>query len=191
MSVVEQLARLRKRSGVSLAELAARTGLQASNLSAIEHGRRDPRISTTVDWAHGLGAEVLVIGTHGRATDSRCAEAIRGYVEAADGASAYRAFVQLNDDLAGSSPFDQVLLVAAPPSSIDARWDAAIAGLVEWRLRQKRAPTPAWAADLTGDPNWRWAPGEGTRLFEADPDQVPPRLLERGIWIEQGELESA
>lgn len=70
---------------------------------------------------------------------------------------ALRVAFQLHDDLTAVPPFVLGALVAAPvPSTEDARFDALVAGLVEWHTEQHRLPVPPWVhePDRTVTPPW-------------------------------------
>jgi transcriptional regulator with XRE-family HTH domain len=54
------IARVRRTSGLSQAELARRSGLQQSVLSAYEHGRRQPSVSALARIARSAGLELAV-----------------------------------------------------------------------------------------------------------------------------------
>jgi transcriptional regulator with XRE-family HTH domain len=51
---------IRRESGLSQAELARRTGIQRSVLSAYEHGRRQPSVTALARIAGAAGLEVRV-----------------------------------------------------------------------------------------------------------------------------------
>lgn len=191
MSVVEQIADSRKRRGITAAQVAERTGLQTSNLYAIEHGRRSPTVETLERAAAGLGLRLVAVDVGDRALVTDIGDAIARYES--DGAEepAYRVFMQLNDHLVASSASTQVLLTYTPPRHISPEWDAAIAALVEWRLRQKDAPIPDWVEENSGLGVGHWAPWPSVRYIDADPALIPGPFLRRGIWVEAGELESA
>lgn len=55
MSVGEQIRQLRRESGLTLEEVAQKAGMQASNLSDIEKGKRDIRTKTLERIAAALG----------------------------------------------------------------------------------------------------------------------------------------
>ncbi len=57
----EQLKILRKRQGMSQAELGRHLGLAQSHISSIESGRTDPRLSTLCELAKLLGQEFMLI----------------------------------------------------------------------------------------------------------------------------------
>jgi transcriptional regulator with XRE-family HTH domain len=54
------IAQIRRTSGLSQAELARRSGLQSSVLSAYEHGRRQPSVSALARIARAAGLELAV-----------------------------------------------------------------------------------------------------------------------------------
>jgi transcriptional regulator with XRE-family HTH domain len=62
----ELISEIRRTSGLSQAELARRTGIQRSVLSAYEHGRRQPAVAAIarIAWAAGLDLRL------GRSSDS-------------------------------------------------------------------------------------------------------------------------
>lgn len=49
-----RLARQRQRQGLSMRALAERAGMHSSEISRLENGQRDPRLSTTVRLAQAL-----------------------------------------------------------------------------------------------------------------------------------------
>ncbi len=54
------IAQIRRTSGLSQAELARRSGLQSSVLSAYEHGRRQPSVAALARIAHAAGLELEI-----------------------------------------------------------------------------------------------------------------------------------
>ncbi|MGO9488077.1 MAG: helix-turn-helix domain-containing protein [Solirubrobacteraceae bacterium] len=56
----ELIAEIRRSSGLSQAELARRSGLQASVLSAYEHGHRQPSVSALARIARAAGRELEI-----------------------------------------------------------------------------------------------------------------------------------
>lgn len=191
MSIIGQIADSRKRRGITAAQVAARSGLQTSNLYALESGRRSPTVGTLERAAAGLGLRLVAVDVGNQALVTDIAEAIIRYEHDGEEESAYRAFIQLNNQLVKSSAITQVLLTAAPPRHIGPGWDATIAALVEWRLYQKDAPIPSWVNENTGLAEGHWAPWPSIRYIDADIDLVPWPFRRRRIWLEAGELESA
>lgn len=58
LALGEQLSRARKSRGITLEELAGKISISKGNLSEIERGKRDPRYSTLLAIAAGLGTDV-------------------------------------------------------------------------------------------------------------------------------------
>jgi transcriptional regulator with XRE-family HTH domain len=56
----ELLAAIRRTSGLSKAELARRSGIQPSVMSAYEHGRRQPSVSALARIARAAGLELEI-----------------------------------------------------------------------------------------------------------------------------------
>ncbi len=54
------IAKIRERSGLTQAELARRSGLQSSVLSAYEHGRRQPSVAALARIARAAGLEIEI-----------------------------------------------------------------------------------------------------------------------------------
>lgn len=183
----EALQRARANSSLSLRALAERTGIAAANLSVIENGRRDPTATTAERVARALGVEFLAIDTRGRVTAAATADAIK---HASSPQVAYRAFLQLANDLQASSAFDRVILAAERPASVNTRWDDAIAGLVEWSLEKAHAPVPEWVGARVGDADTVWEPQRASTpiAVHADIRRAPEPLRRRGIAIEEEEL---
>ena len=61
LNIVESLRIARKSRGMSQRELGARVGLTQAQISRIEGGRVDPRLSSAVELARGLGVEVMLV----------------------------------------------------------------------------------------------------------------------------------
>lgn len=51
------VARLRRKKKLSQAQVSQRTGIHFTEISRIEHGLRDPRLSMIVRLARGLGVK--------------------------------------------------------------------------------------------------------------------------------------
>jgi transcriptional regulator with XRE-family HTH domain len=66
----ELIAQVRRESGLSQTEIARRTGIHSSVLSAYEHGRRQPSVAALARIAAAAGAELrLTPSVDGAATE--------------------------------------------------------------------------------------------------------------------------
>lgn len=188
MSIVRQVATLRKREGVPGTLVAQRAGTGASNIYAIEHGRRDPSASTLERIAEAAGVRLLAFPAQGAAFVSETAALLRERAVSGDNAAAYRQLIQISDDIERVTPTTASLLAYIQPPQIDPGWEAAIAGVVEWQLTQKGAPRPEWLRSYGLGVDRRWEPLPAG--YEIDPIDVPEPLRRRNVWIQQSELDS-
>ncbi|MWV58949.1 helix-turn-helix domain-containing protein [Rathayibacter sp. VKM Ac-2754] len=184
MTLIRAMRNARVQNGWSLRKAAAKSGLAAPNLSAIETGRRGATVGTLERVAESLGLVFVPVQSGGRATVADAVESIRGQ----DDSTAYRVLIQVADDLSAVEPFVRALLAAERPAAVSPRWDAAVAGIVEWRLAAVGLPSPAWVVETAGDVGWRWVPSSGPLPVRTD--RVPAPLLRRGVLLEADELVS-
>lgn len=56
--IVFKIRELRKKQGLTLIDLAQRSGISKSEISEIETGKRDPRFSTIVNLAEALNVSI-------------------------------------------------------------------------------------------------------------------------------------
>jgi transcriptional regulator with XRE-family HTH domain len=57
----QTIRRVREREGVSVAALAARTGIDAEEINAIEAGRLDPALDVMIALAEGIGVRLSAL----------------------------------------------------------------------------------------------------------------------------------
>lgn len=55
---IRLMAEIRKAAGVTQDEIAAKMNTQKSNISRLENGKTDPRLSTLFSYARALGLEI-------------------------------------------------------------------------------------------------------------------------------------
>ena len=188
MTVVEGLRRARLASGLTLRAVAQRSGIAEANLSTIEHARRDPTATTIDRLTAALGIRLVPVATGGRPTAADIADIIGTSLRASDETRAYRAAVQLADDLDSADPHLKLLLTTEPARTGDPGWDAFLAAVTEWRLQQAGLPAPDWVRQ-TGTPVAApWSPPGA--ILEARPDHVAEPFLRRGVLVEAAELTS-
>ena len=132
---------------------------------------------------------LLIPTTHPSAVETAARIAIAVHEGSRDGA--FRALLDLSDGLAKEDPLVVAALVVAQPDSTGSRdWDAALSGIVAYRLRQAGLPAALWTNQaITEDAELR-APHLHPLDDAPDASKVPPEFLERGILIEAGTLAS-
>lgn len=57
----ETFRRVREKQGITVADLAARTGIAAQRISALEAGRLDPTYDVMIALADGMGVQVSAL----------------------------------------------------------------------------------------------------------------------------------
>ncbi len=193
MTIVDSLRRARRNAGINLRDAAQRSSVGVTNLSAIEHERRNPTTATAERVAGALGVTFVPVPVRGRTPAAISAAAIAAADDSGDHRLAYRQFIQLADDLIAVDPVTRVMLSAEEPERTGKRWDDAVAALVEYRLTEAGAPLPAWVTRRQGNANVTWEPQRSTRPLpiRADVEKVPDPFRRRGILIEENELLSA
>lgn len=180
----------RAASGLSQSDLSSRSGVAGSSLSLIEHGKREPLVTTLDALLRATRHSIVTVPTV-RSDAAHIASEISDATEASDDAVAFRRFLQLADNLAAERGATRVgLTLTEPAPTGSGHWDAAIAALCEYRLTSDDLPVPDWVAARTGNPEDSWAPRSSVYDIPADPARVPAAFLRRGILIESATLES-
>lgn len=157
----------RKSRRLTQEQLASRSLIDQGSVSRSERGR-DASFETIDRLLAGAGHRLYSAPTR-RDDAATVATEIRRQLNAGDKDRALRALLQLNDNLVAEHGLVRGILgLAEPESTRDPVWDAAIAALVAWRLRDEGIPVPAWV-DLPS----RLLTSH--RILEVDPaDPVPP-----------------
>ncbi len=119
MGIQSSLKQARVRAGLSLTDAAKQSGIQRSNIAAIENGRRDPTASTIEKIASASRVRLIPVKTDGRTSVAEASIALADAVRQDNTRRAYRVLVQVADDLttrtrrtASSSPSSR------PPTSV-------------------------------------------------------------------------
>ena len=180
----------RRVAGLSQTQLAERSGVGASAISQIEAGKRNPSYETVTRLIASTGGQLVAVPTR-IDTAATIALQIAEDLRAGKQAYALRAFIQLNDNLCSVEGSTRLALCITEPALTGSkRWDAALAGLVAYRLRQQGISAPAWANEPSRFLGKVWNISEGVVYLAANPDDVPREFLERRVHIEARDLES-
>jgi transcriptional regulator with XRE-family HTH domain len=170
----------RKSRRLTQQQLADRARIDQSRVSRSERGR-DTDFGTVERLLAGAGHRLYSAPTQ---RDDAAAVAAEIRTRLADGNRelALRALLQLNDNLVAEHGLVRgVLGLAEPESTADRAWDAAIAALVAWRLREDELPVPAWV----DDPSRYLSAPVALVIDPADPtpplSEVPEEFARRGV----------
>ena len=174
--------------GLTQRELAVRAGVAQPSIAAFETERRDVTTSNLSRIAQGLGCQVALLPA-GYLTAIEAAERVRETIETQGAPKAEIHLLQLADDLADAEPALRCALVsAAPPLIRDPRFDAWLAGLVEYRLGQIGVPAPDWVNAPERHNPVEWLVGGLSGLAEVIRDRTPEPLRRRGVLISEEDL---
>lgn len=177
--------------GKTQRQLAAEVGTHQPHIAAIESGAHDTTVSGLERHLQALLYRLTVLPTRRRPAWEAALDAAE-HLRAADEASAFREVLQLSDDLAQSTPDIRVaLVVTPPPSTKDARFDALLAGVVDYWLEECAAPRPAWLDEPSRAVDVHWVVEPLLELHEAARRETPPALLRHGVVLAEAELRSA
>lgn len=180
----------RRASRLSQKELGERANVAPSSLSLIESGERIPTVATLERLLASTGRSLVCIPTR-RADAASAADRISTALVEGDSAGALRHFIQLNDDLAAEHNEVRFALAISEPAPTGVKhWDAAIAGLVEYRLSEESLPLPSWATDGSRYLRKTWTFNAGTYTVPVSPERVPAAFLTRKVLIDRDALES-
>lgn len=190
MSIGQQLAQLRASKGVPASAIQRSSGIDVSNLYAIERDRRDAHGSTLESIARSLGAQVLVLDTDNRGTVHEASVEIGEALSNDDNHAAAQVLIQVFSNLHALDELPTLALVQDQPVDLDPRWGSALAGIVDLALSSRGLPTPRWLRVPAAALPSPWDPWTGGTVLP-DAEDVPEQLLARGVWIEESELRSA
>lgn len=179
----------RKSRQLTQEQLATLSSIDQGSVSRSERGR-DASFETIDRLLAGAGHRLYSAPTR-RDDAATVATEIRQQLTAGDKDRALRALLQLNDNLVAELGLVRGILgLAEPESTRDPVWDAAIAALVSWRLRDEGIPVPAWV-DL---PSRFLASGQILQVDLADPvpplSEVPAEFAKRGVLAWRATFES-
>lgn len=179
-STLVRAARLSSR--LTQVQLAERARIDQATVSRSESGR-DAEFTTVDRLLAGAGHRLYSAPTR-RDDAATIAAEISERLRYGDRDRALRALVQLNDNLVAERGLVRGILgLAEPASTKDPVWDAALAAIVAWRLRDDGVPTPDWV----DAPHRFLDKPRGLGVDVADPvppgSEVPTEFAKRGVLV--------
>ena len=181
---------IRRSTGKTQVELATLLKSHQSNISDFENGETDPGLSTVTNYLAKLGFRLIPIET----PYPSVAEAALAFTDAIknnDVEKAHVLFRELNENLKKSSATTLSALCSTKPSGGgDRKFDALIAALVEYRLREKKVPLPHWISETNLRLSRHWVYNEYARDDKKIKVQTPRPFLKKNIYLAESELQS-
>lgn len=176
----------RHAAGLTQAELAQRLGIDQSQVARAESGRVELSAANLDRYLRACRFRLVAVPTVAT-TSSNVAIEVRRRLAQGDHSGAFRAVIQLIDDLGAVAPDVAPALVATRPSPVDERYDALIAGVIEWKLHQLNLPIPAWVAEVPPlrSPWWVYEPFAGDQEVR---DETPVELRLRQVFVDERDL---
>lgn len=195
------LRRLRRDSGMTQRDLAAKAGVPQSTIAEVETGRREPSLTLLSKIAESAGQSIAIeltpLGRHSAvATANTIRDRLHGV--AGEGLSddiredgALRAVIDLRDALRRSSREGFHALTGQAPGLIgDTRWDAFLAAIVEDEAARKAISPPRWTNDRNRFHRPFWYLSKNPRFHTWEIANSPGALIRHGVFAAEDELES-
>lgn len=182
------LSSARRYRGVSGRALARQTASSQAGLVGVENGTADATTGRLDRILRALDYQVVALPTRlGTASDA--GEDIRRYLEGGNEDAAFRVVLQLATDLTRADPALRVALCVTPPALTgNPRFDALLAGVVEWELSTNGLPTPSWVSEGTRTLSEPWDVEPVPGLQVAARQRTPDVLRRHGVYLDPAEL---
>ena len=188
MKVASVIQDARRSAGITQQELARHAGTTQPAVAAYESGARTPTLATIERLLDGCEHDVSLVA---QPRTRRGAASIAGLAPAIDQDlcegrehDALRLLFGFADDFRGSSRPGQIALLAGePPSTGDARFDAALAGMAELFAAEAGIAAPGWV-DASGryvEPWWFVASRPAFHAYTLA--HTPASLARHGVFM--------
>ena len=180
----------RRSKGVSQTRLASLSNGYQSNISQIENGETDPGITTVNRYLKAIDFSLVPLPTRTPIV-AEFALKIASALEEGSQETAFRIFLELNDRLKEAKrEICLVLSITPAPFVGDEKFDALIAGLVEYHLRKRRLPVVDWVKDSKRSLKSKWLVDSYAPSQERVEKRTPKSFLKRNILLSESELVS-
>lgn len=182
------LSSARRYRGISGRALARQTASSQAGLVGVENGTADATTERLDRILRALDYQVAALPTRlGTASDA--GEDIRRYLEVGNEDAAFRVVLQFATDLARADHALRVALCVTPPAlSGNSKFDALLAGTVEWKLSTDDLPVPLWVGEGARILNEPWDVEPVPALQETARQRTPDVLRRHGIYLDPAEL---
>jgi transcriptional regulator with XRE-family HTH domain len=182
---------LRRKAGLTAAQVARVTGTSESNIAAYERGAKvaGPATLQRIRDAIEAGSESAIY-VNGLVTTPQAAAAIRSGIRHAWTPRELLRVVREQRSNAKwvSHPIDQRVFFARPSTTGDPRWDALLAGSTEEVALRRHVPIPDWTKGARLESTWYVT--DDPALHDYLLTHSPPSFRSRGVMIDPGALES-
>jgi transcriptional regulator with XRE-family HTH domain len=195
------LRQLRRDSGLTQRDLAAKAGVPQSTIAEVEAGQREPSLTLLSRIAESSGRSIAIrLAPLPRHSAVATANTIKDrlYGEAGEGLSldvredgALRAVIDLKDALRRSNHEGFDALTGQAPGLVgDPRWDAFLAAIVEDEAARKAISPPRWTNDPKRFNRPFWYLSKNPRFHTWEIANSPGALIRHGVFAAEEELES-
>jgi len=184
MTAADVLRTARLNHGLSQRELAKKCQVSQPAIARVESAVEDATLERLNRWLAPLGSKVTLVPFR-TSTVYETATFIRDDLSAGEFLHAFRSIIQLNDNLERADPATRVALCVTPPGATgDIRFDALIAGLVEFNLESAHLPKPLWVSDLRFFLDTPWDLEQIPQLQEQARSATPEQFSRHGVFID-------
>jgi hypothetical protein len=164
--------------------LAKECNVSQPAIARVESAVEQATLERLESWLRPLGSRITLVPFR-TPTVYEIAEVIREDLAADHFNHAFRAVIQLNDNFDAIDPATRVAIAITPPAPTgDARFDALIAGLVEYKLDRAHLPQPIWLSDFRFFLDTPWDLEQLPHLQEEARALTPPQFVRHGVFID-------
>ncbi len=182
----------RRRRGLTQRALAEQAGTAQSAVAAYEGGAKQPSVATVDRLVRAAGLAVTWRLVPTSAPLVATALGIEAALEREDAAEALRHVAEVVAEIDERTPPERLdaELAVEPPTTGDRRWDALLAGVVEWLAHRHAVRTPAWTVlpERFLDEWWFVTPFRS--LQPSALVDTPAELANRGVFLHGDSLRS-
>jgi len=180
----------RKSRGLSQVALARKARTYQANISLIESGANDPGLSTIEQCLSPLGFRLIAIPTN-KPTVAEFALILGQAIQEKKLSKAFRLIIQLSDNLNEAEPGVCVALCTSPaPTTGNLRYDALLAGVVEYTLSRRKLPIPSWVSEESRVLPESWVVDKYAKDESALAKVTPRAFAKHNVYVDEREFAS-